>query len=261
MQHPDIKGLIWGRHLQRLLAACGVTSNPKEPPPRVVGRVPPWFQRLGAILTLLGLVGGIRIVDRAISPRPSSAVREAEMGALDGHAWNQWINGAWSLRFNASPGQNQGTVAAEPITVSLENPDSAADGSGLQAPPPEKRSTSGNVPHRFQRITVTAYTSRTEETDATPTRTATNATPSAGTIALSRDLIRTFSSGAPFEFGDKVLIPGVGIFEVRDTMNPRWTEKADIWLSSPETARQWGCRTVFLTRLEEGTPTTSPSVH
>ena len=88
-----------------------------------------------------------------------------------------------------------------------------------------------------------------------PHITAQNTPTAPGTIALSRDLLRTFTAKAPFDFGDKVLIPGVGIFEVTDTMHPRWREKADIWFASIKQAKEWGCRTVFVTRVEDNAPT------
>lgn len=109
--------------------------------------------------------------------------------------------------------------------------------------------------HRFIRVHATGYTSCVTETDSTPHLTASNTLTAPGTIALSRDLLRTFTPGAPFDFGDKVLIPGVGVFEVWDTMNARWQTRADIWFESKESARRWGRREVFLTRVDEDAPT------
>ena len=75
-----------------------------------------------------------------------------------------------------------------------------------------------------------------------------------GTVALSRDLLRTFTPGAPFDFGDRVLIPGMGMYVVDDTMSPRWTRMADIWFADLQTARKWGRRDVYLTRVDAGEP-------
>ena len=108
---------------------------------------------------------------------------------------------------------------------------------------------------RFQSIEVTAYTSCPSETDSSPARTASNTIPKPGTIALSRDLLRTFTPGAPFDFGDKLLIPGVGVFEAHDTMHPRWKGKADIWFTTQKKARAWGHRTVFVTEVGDNIPT------
>ena len=60
---------------------------------------------------------------------------------------------------------------------------------------------------------VTAYSARESETDSTPTITASGQKVRKGIIAVSRDL---YSSG--WTFGKKVIIPGVGIFEVQDKM-------------------------------------------
>ena len=49
-------------------------------------------------------------------------------------------------------------------------------------------------------------------------------------VALSRDLIARW--GGPFEYGDYIVIEGTdgwdGIYQVRDTMNPKWTNRVDI---------------------------------
>ena len=49
-------------------------------------------------------------------------------------------------------------------------------------------------------------------------------------VALSRDLISRW--GGLFEYGDYIVIEGTdkwdGIYQVRDTMNPKWTNRVDI---------------------------------
>ncbi len=109
--------------------------------------------------------------------------------------------------------------------------------------------------HRFIRVHITGYTSCPTETNCMPHITASNTLTAPGTIALSRDLLRTFTPGAPFDFGDKILIPGVGIFEVWDTMNARWRKRADIWFEHKEDAREWGIREVFVTLVNDDAPT------
>lgn len=106
--------------------------------------------------------------------------------------------------------------------------------------------------HRFLLVKVSAYTSSHAETDESPDVTARGRLARPGTLALSRDLLRTFTPGAPFDFGDRVLIPGMGIYVVEDTMNPRWTRKADIWFSNRATALRWGVRDVYLTQVDAG---------
>jgi 3D (Asp-Asp-Asp) domain-containing protein len=108
--------------------------------------------------------------------------------------------------------------------------------------------------HRFIPVTVTGYTSCPSQTDDTPEITATLQPTRPGTLALSRDLLRTFTDGAPFDFGDRVLIPGMGIYVVEDTMHSRWRLRADIWFHDSETARRWGRRQVYLTRVDADEP-------
>ena len=112
----------------------------------------------------------------------------------------------------------------------------------------------GGDHHRFIPVTVTGYTSCPSQTDDTPDITATLQPTRPGTLALSRDLLRTFTDDAPFDFGDRVLIPGMGIYVVEDTMHPRWRLRADIWFHDTETARRWGRRQVYLTRVDADEP-------
>ena len=67
-----------------------------------------------------------------------------------------------------------------------------------------------------------------------------------GMIALSQDLERNLN----MEFGDRVLLHGMGIFEFQDRMAPRWNKKADIYLSNQGKARNFGVkRYVVLVKL------------
>ena len=78
--------------------------------------------------------------------------------------------------------------------------------------------------------------SKSPQTDSTPNQTAdgTIKKPWKATeyryVALSRDLISRW--GGPFEYGDYIVIEGTdgwdGVYQVRDTMNPRWTNRVDI---------------------------------
>ena len=49
-------------------------------------------------------------------------------------------------------------------------------------------------------------------------------------VALSRDLLSRW--GGPFNYGDYIVIEGTGdrdgVYQVRDTMNPKWTNRVDI---------------------------------
>ena len=67
-----------------------------------------------------------------------------------------------------------------------------------------------------------------------------------GMIALSRDLEQNLS----MEFGDRVLLHGMGVFEFQDRMAPRWNKKADIYLNNQGKARNFGVkRYVVLVKL------------
>ena len=85
-------------------------------------------------------------------------------------------------------------------------------------------------------VTVTTYNPTQEQTDSTPNITAdgtkikTWRATEYRYVALSRDLISRW--GGPFEYGDYIVIEGTGkwdgIYQVRDTMNPKWTNRVDI---------------------------------
>ena len=57
-------------------------------------------------------------------------------------------------------------------------------------------------------------------------------------IALSRDLERNLN----MDFGDRVLLHGMGVFEFQDRMASRWTKKADIYLSNQGKAINFGVK-------------------
>ena len=86
------------------------------------------------------------------------------------------------------------------------------------------------------KVTVTTYNPTRGQTDSTPNELAdgTKIKPWRATdyryVALSRDLIARW--GGPFQYGDYIVIEGTdgwdGIYQVRDTMNPKWTNRVDI---------------------------------
>ena len=85
-------------------------------------------------------------------------------------------------------------------------------------------------------VTVTMYKPTKGQCDSTPNITAdgTRINPKRASsyryIALSRDLLSRW--GGPFNYGDYVIIEGTGkddgVYQVRDTMNPRFTKRVDI---------------------------------
>jgi 3D (Asp-Asp-Asp) domain-containing protein len=100
-------------------------------------------------------------------------------------------------------------------------------------------------------VTVTGYSSSVQETDETPGLTATNTSVRQGVIALSQDMLREFTPGAPFSFHDTIEIPGLGRFQIEDTMHPRWVHRADVWFPTREDAMSWGVRSRRIYRLPE----------
>ena len=85
-------------------------------------------------------------------------------------------------------------------------------------------------------VTVTMYNPTPGQTDRTPNITAdgTRINPHKASsyryIALSRNLLKRW--GGPFDYGDYVVIEGAGIYDgvyqVKDTMSPRFTNRVDI---------------------------------
>ena len=86
------------------------------------------------------------------------------------------------------------------------------------------------------KVTVTTYNPTRAQTDSTPNITAdgtkfhTWKATEYRYVALSRDLLSRW--GGPFEYGDYVVIEGTGkwdgVYQVRDTMNRKWTNRVDI---------------------------------
>jgi len=95
-------------------------------------------------------------------------------------------------------------------------------------------------------VVATGYSSSVIETDDTPFITAWNTPTRDGVLALSRDLLRRYTPAAPFDFGDIVVISGIGEFVVEDSMHPRWRRRADIWFASRTEAFSFGRREVIL---------------
>lgn len=186
-----------------------------------VWRLPRGVRAAAVILSLAGLIGGVRVLDAQIA---GIAEPTATLGVVPE-----------SLEVSNLEPQVLQRVApsSEPTAMIVEHP-------------PKGDS------HRFVMVTVTGYTSGHRDADGPLT--AVSRQPRPGTIALSRDLLRNFTPGAPFSFGDRVLVPGMGIYVVEDTMHPRWTHKADIWFDDGATARKWGNRDVYITRVSPGEP-------
>jgi 3D (Asp-Asp-Asp) domain-containing protein len=91
---------------------------------------------------------------------------------------------------------------------------------------------------RSTSVTLTAYSSTVEQCDATPYLTASDQSVHVGIIAVSDDLMKELG----LRFGQRVLIPGYGLFEIQDRMHPRWHRRVDIWQENSEVARRFGNR-------------------
>lgn len=85
-------------------------------------------------------------------------------------------------------------------------------------------------------VTITAYSSTTGQCDSTPHLTATDEPVLVGVLSVSHDLMKEMG----LSFGQRVLLPGYGLFEVRDLMHPRWKRKVDIWESDRKAAKLFG---------------------
>jgi 3D (Asp-Asp-Asp) domain-containing protein len=67
-----------------------------------------------------------------------------------------------------------------------------------------------------------------------------------GMVAVSRDVERDLA----LNFGDRVLLHGLGVFEFHDRMAPRWSLKADVFMHSDQKARSFGVkRQIVLVKL------------
>jgi len=109
------------------------------------------------------------------------------------------------------------------------------------------------------RILSTAYNSEENQTDSTPFITASGERVHDGTLALSRDMIRAenemmkrmgYNPTATITYGDTVDLIYVKRMVVHDTMNKRYTNRADIWMDSINDAREWGVRDVYIVATE-----------
>ena len=85
-------------------------------------------------------------------------------------------------------------------------------------------------------VTATIYHAVRGQTDKTPhitadgTRIDTRNASNYRYVAISRNLLKRW--GGPFDYGDYIVIEGIGkhsgIYQVRDTMNPKHTNRVDI---------------------------------
>jgi 3D (Asp-Asp-Asp) domain-containing protein len=154
----------------------------------------------------------------------------------------------WGPGVTVSPGDAHRGEMVPAAAIETAGRTSSIPCSSHQLPEPPPPAAGGGSAPRIH-ATVTGYSSSVRETGSTLGVTAAGTPARHGVIALSQDLLREYTPGAPFTFHDRVEIPGVGSFSIEDTMHPRWTRRADIWFSSREEALRWGCRTRYLYRV------------
>src|SRR6266496_1621078 len=63
-----------------------------------------------------------------------------------------------------------------------------------------------------------------------------------GVVALSPDLEHALG----VEFGDRVVLEGVGTFVFEDRTAARWRRRVDIFMESPKAARQFGVKATYV---------------
>lgn len=88
-----------------------------------------------------------------------------------------------------------------------------------------------------QSLTVTAYNPTEAQCDEDPFTAASMRRVKPGTVAVSRDL---FDQG--WVFGKKIRIEGLGIFEINDLMNSRYSKCVDVFMTDEAEAVEFGKR-------------------
>lgn len=107
----------------------------------------------------------------------------------------------------------------------------------------------------IMKVLATSYNSTFRQTDSDPHITANGDRVDEYTIALSRDLIRAendlmvelgFNPQGIVSYGDTVDVIYMKRVIVRDAMNRRFMNRADLWTRDYPMARRWGIREVFM---------------
>ena len=103
-------------------------------------------------------------------------------------------------------------------------------------------------------VTLTMYHPTKHQTDSTPDITADGTKINIWKasdyryVAVARDLLQRW--GGPLDYGDWIVIEGAGknsgVYQVRDTMNPKWTKRVDV-LKTPGT-KQFRYDNITMTR-------------
>ncbi|MBL7136305.1 MAG: hypothetical protein ISS81_06920 [Candidatus Marinimicrobia bacterium] len=109
--------------------------------------------------------------------------------------------------------------------------------------------------YKIRKILATAYNSTPAQTDNDPFITANGSIADHNTLALSRDLIFAengqmnrmgYNPEGIYCFGDTVYVIYVKQLVIKDTMNKRYFNRADLWTDDYGIARKWGIREVYI---------------
>jgi 3D (Asp-Asp-Asp) domain-containing protein len=105
----------------------------------------------------------------------------------------------------------------------------------------------GEAYTRQERVHVTAYNSLPNQTDSTPFRTSTGERVGNGVVAFSQNLIRKYGYGATVKInyfersrGCNPALLKRKFFVVKDTTNPRFVNRMDIWFAKYRDAINFG---------------------
>jgi len=204
------------------LPVAAVRLSLPGPPTQTIRASVPRRAFGGAAFCLLFAAGAVVAQSTAISRMPATSPSAPVEIPLSGDAAEAWLAEAQTSLESARQARVAAQRTSRPEPVPRMGPALSA--------------TAG------VRVLVTAYASEVGMTDDSPNLTSTNTEPRSGTIALSQDLLRSFTPGAPFDYGDIIEAKGFGRFRVEDTMHPRWTKRADIWFPTRAEAIRWGAR-------------------
>jgi 3D (Asp-Asp-Asp) domain-containing protein len=87
-------------------------------------------------------------------------------------------------------------------------------------------------------VTVTAYHPGVYAKGSPKGMTASGQRVAEGMLAVSRDVERNLN----LDFGDRVLLHGLGVFEFQDRMHSRCKKKADVFMTCKKKALRFGVR-------------------
>lgn len=124
----------------------------------------------------------------------------------------------------------------------------SVDKSQRAAPGMPARQRIGEAPERRLQVTVRAYSPRRKETQGHPRDTASGEKVRPGIVALSPDVEKALG----VEFGDRVVLEGLGTYVFHDRVASRKRRHVDIFMESTASARQFGKRQTHVAVPRQG---------